>query len=477
MWMQKGNQRRYIPPHMVAAYRRMGWSEAAPTRPSVPDDQPRSILGSSTETDLLGFTDEQERERTRAGGPSRDILGAHEVLRKGVVSGDRVLPLSEFRDYLGRYISASSGGDISEGGGLAVEQALHAWLRENTDLRGVQILSIRPSGQHNKHITWEVKIRHPDSAGYSWRFGGNPLAGTSPGETTMRIESPFGESAVTAEERREEIRNFISSEQDRDPYGFRHVGANMAQAQDLSNRANNLYGFMSNEQVNTAINEVQAVLRNEDLGSPERRQFLADMVMGEIEASANSFAWAQGADPEAILSHLSPPLQIPSSGGGGGGFGGPIYQPPDRREVEENVRNYLALVLADTSDRKLVTELTDLYMNEHRRSFNNPGIGLRPWFSVKEKVQQMEEYKKLHALRPDTIDEEQWIPQFQELIDQAGVPVGLRDQTARNFAQIGATQPAAARAAFRQQEMRTGHTQPVFLRNLAGAVGALARKF
>jgi hypothetical protein len=223
-----------------------------------------------------------------------------------------------------------------------------------------------------------------------------------------------------------------------------------------------------------ASNEVRRFLTNPKYGDEKRRQELADIVLTEIEASTHGYA--EGQDMYNYWENFfktAPELDL---GAGGGGFQR-IYEAPDRREVTENVKNYLAQVLGDSSDKKLVNRLVEIYMTDHRRSFDNPEAGIRPWFSVKEAVRARDDYKQIHKLRPDTTDELEWVTQYQFYIDQAGIPPGLRDMTAVDFATVGASQQAASRGAFRIQEQRTGRAQPVFLNNVRNAISSLARRF
>lgn len=223
-----------------------------------------------------------------------------------------------------------------------------------------------------------------------------------------------------------------------------------------------------------ASNEVRKFLTNPKYGDEKRRQELADIVLTEIEASTHGYT--EGQEIYNYWENYFNTIPELDTSGGGGGFQR-IYEAPDRREVTENVKNYLAQVLGDSSNKKLVDQLVDLYMTDHRRSFDNPEAGIRPWFSVKERVRARDDYKNIHKLRPDTVDELDWVTQYQYYIDQAGIPAGLRDMTAVDFATVGASQQAASRASFRIQEQRTGRAQPVFLNNIRNAVSSLARRF
>ena len=237
--------------------------------------------------------------------------------------------------------------------------------------------------------------------------------------------------------------------------------------------------------------EVEAILTSERLGSKSRREKLAEMVIDEYESSINGmsefpsladyFRDEEGVEDEELEADTTSLLDLVMAAlnaGRGGGAAAPAYRPPDRREVVENVQNYLSTVLSpDEFDTNEVNRLADIYMRDHKRSFQNPGLGLQPWFSVKEEVRKTQDYQKIHALRPDTIPEEQWVSRYRELIEQAGVPAGMQAGRARNFAQTGTGLNEALRGAYRQEETRTGNTQPLFLQKVQSAVSSLARRF
>lgn len=224
-----------------------------------------------------------------------------------------------------------------------------------------------------------------------------------------------------------------------------------------------------------ATKEVADVLNNEELGSPERRMKLAEMVLFNLETSVSDMV--QGDDEDPTGDDFLAQIAAAMAALGGAGSGKPPYQPPDRREVWENVRSYLAAVLSDSSNDKLTGELVELYMQDHKRSYDNPELGLRPWFSVKEKVHARQDYKQIHNLRPDTVDEMNWVTQYHQLIESAGTPAGLRDRQARDYAVMGYSQNQALRNAYLRQESLTGRLQPAFLQNLNQVIGTIASKF
>ena len=145
--------------------------------------------------------------------------------------------------------------------------------------------------------------------------------------------------------------------------------------------------------------------------------------------------------------------------------------------MEENVKNYLGMVIPAHFDDGIVKKLTERYMADHRRFYDNPDSGIRPWFSVKEEVHKLAQYQQIHGLRPDSIPEEEWATRYLIAIENAGIPEGQRDMTAANYATIGATLPSAAQGAFRMREHQTGRPQPVFLQSMRNAARTLANKF
>ena len=217
------------------------------------------------------------------------------------------------------------------------------------------------------------------------------------------------------------------------------------------------------------------------LADDPRRDRLIENFLWDAATTRNALVTQAVLDEEALkaaqdrgLFRPEPPRR--QRGGGGFGFRRPPYVPPDRREIEENVRNYMALVVGKV-DEPEVQRLTDLYMQQHRWSYDNPSAGLRPFFTVKEEIRKRPDYQRLHALRPDTVREEEWLSQFGDILKESGVDPTRLDTKIRDFATVGASRVAARAAAFRFQEQTTGRPSPLFARRMRGLLSAVAQRF
>ena len=463
-WMTRGGESRYVPDWNIDTMRRSGWHDVhtpigritqLPTDaggPEIREPQTDALApGWRYDGAVVGEGDFFERYVQRAA----EKLGNDPVTQRSGADVSAVLPRAGAQEWLkqnvedaNRYALTEWAADVDENGNVVYRATYRA-----RDLPGQQ-----------------VGIRRSLSRGdrFTVTFQGGEAEKDPIDKLDQDAVDTFGLTNAVGTDRATQMRDRILTS-----FNISNFPAGI---QDMINSGE------LNWRPGQVADDVRSILENESLGDQSRREFLADMVLNEYETSAYAVAFEQAPtveepdfDPYADALRLL--NEVLGGLGGGGGRTGPAYRPPDRREVEENVQNYLRTVLGDTGDPALVDELSDIYMRDHRRSFDNPSTGLQPWFSVKERVHSLEEYNKLHALRPDTIPEEQWITQFQQIVDEAGVPASLRDQTARNFAQTGTTLRHALPGAFRQQETREGRPQPTFLNNLSRQVATLARKF
>lgn len=157
-----------------------------------------------------------------------------------------------------------------------------------------------------------------------------------------------------------------------------------------------------------------------------------------------------------------------SSGGSGAGRAAPVYVPPDRRDVEDMVRGQLARLVGQADPTRLQT-LTDLYMTEHRRSWDNPALGLNPAASVTEQVRATSDFKRIHTLRPDFVDEDEWVTMYQQGGVQQGLTAGEAEQFAIEQATIGTRTTSIAAAAASRAFVQSGAEVPEFVNRARGA--------
>jgi hypothetical protein len=152
---------------------------------------------------------------------------------------------------------------------------------------------------------------------------------------------------------------------------------------------------------------------------------------------------------------INPDLQaawdatIPTGGGGGrgrsgGGAVGPVYVKPDERLVKEAVRSTLA-ALSGKIDPQFLDDLTAVYMSESKRGFDlRESEQIDPMETVKAKIRGTSEYKSIHQLRPDSVDEMDWVTSRQGALKRAGVTDKVAQDLGIAQATAGASDKDAA---------------------------------
>lgn len=171
--------------------------------------------------------------------------------------------------------------------------------------------------------------------------------------------------------------------------------------------------------------------------------------MDETQAIERIMNYAQVSEKDAVafLNNLkSLPVTDPNSldygligsggGGGGGGASAPTYVGPDRRAVEESVKNQM-VALIGTIESQSVKKVVDAYMRDHRKAWE--GASLDPNMTMLEELRNLESYKKIHKLRPDSASEATWVAQHRNAWAQGGGRVGEAEDRAIDLATIGAT--------------------------------------
>lgn len=156
-----------------------------------------------------------------------------------------------------------------------------------------------------------------------------------------------------------------------------------------------------------------------------------------------------------------------SFGGGGGGVA-PVYIPPDRRLVEDMVRGALVVRLG-RADQGRLQFLTDQFMADHRAAWESPESGMDPRASMIEAIRNQSDYKRIHRLRPDAVDEEKWVSDRFSLGIRAGLSPEEAEQFSINMAQIGGSTEDAQRAGQVQTFAAGRKTQELRGQFLAGA--------
>ena len=131
---------------------------------------------------------------------------------------------------------------------------------------------------------------------------------------------------------------------------------------------------------------------------------------------------------------------IPGGAGSGRGSGRatPFYVAPDQLLVEEVVKGY---VTATTG--KIHQDLIDagiaMYNEKHRLGFDlRESQEVDPMMAVREMVRADKRYSGPHTLRPESVDELEWISQRQRALSAFGVAAGKEEDLGIQLATMGA---------------------------------------
>ena len=158
-----------------------------------------------------------------------------------------------------------------------------------------------------------------------------------------------------------------------------------------------------------------------------------------------------------------------------GGAAAAVYVAPDRGLVEQAIQATL-VALVGTSSQARVGLLADLFVGEHRRSFDSrKAVQIDPMDSVMERIRGFAEYKSIHALRPESMNEMTWVSDRRGALLRAGVTPQAAEELAIEQATVGATEAEAARAGEVATFAGTRQVLPGFFRSMQSAATAAAR--
>lgn len=133
-----------------------------------------------------------------------------------------------------------------------------------------------------------------------------------------------------------------------------------------------------------------------------------------------------------------PRLPDISGAGYGSGRTAPTYVRMDQLLVEEVVKGY---VVATTGKihQDLIDRGIDVFNEKHRLGFDlRETQEVDPMMAVKEMVRTDKRYTGPHTLRPESVDEMEWIGQRQRALSAFGVAAGKEEELGIQLATIGA---------------------------------------
>jgi len=149
----------------------------------------------------------------------------------------------------------------------------------------------------------------------------------------------------------------------------------------------------------------------------------------------------------------------PGSGGGGGRYGGgamaDVYIEPDMNEVEDLVKSYVVAVTG-TLRQGILDGAIKVWLDADRKNFDNPNQDVNPNAAVKEFVRGTDIYKHVHQLRPESVDEMQWVTGRQGQLRQLGLSAELAERVGIDMSEVGAAGPATQRGGEMAQVGATG---------------------
>lgn len=219
-----------------------------------------------------------------------------------------------------------------------------------------------------------------------------------------------------------------------------------------------------------------------DSGKPNIAQSILEAETMTVSAGNTSGPVVASA-PKSNLPPGGPQVNVPSledifnsltSGGGGFSAPEPVYTPPDRREVRDQVRGIL-VALVGTADNQRLERLTDKYMSAHKRAWENPEIGLEPRMDVYEDIRKSADYKNIHKLRPDTVEEADWVGTRTYLGERYGLSANRAQSFGINQAVAGTAQGDLEDAAAMYQVADSGRLQGTLLGKIRQNITTMAQ--
>lgn len=149
-------------------------------------------------------------------------------------------------------------------------------------------------------------------------------------------------------------------------------------------------------------------------------------------------------------------------GGRGGGRGGlaPVYESPNRQALEQTIKSYLVAVTG-TNRPELLRQAVDAYLANDRKEFDRQVAGtggeqIDPMQAVYGVIRGSNEYKVIHELRPDSVDELDWVTSRQGKLRQIGLSANQSERLGIMQAQVGSNDDAIVDAAEMQFNTDTG---------------------
>lgn len=172
-------------------------------------------------------------------------------------------------------------------------------------------------------------------------------------------------------------------------------------------------------------------------------------------------------------------IDTQTGGGGGGGGRGALrapFVPTDPAAVRDQVKAYI-VATTGTNRPDLLDHALGVFQAAERQNYDAQG-GIDPWTKMTEYVRGTSVYRNIHELRPDSVDEMDWVTEPQAKLKQLGLSAQAAEGLGIAQATVGAADDALIEAAQMTQVQRTGRlldSQRQSLKNKARAVANLVK--
>ena len=158
--------------------------------------------------------------------------------------------------------------------------------------------------------------------------------------------------------------------------------------------------------------------------------------------------------------------------GAGGGAASAAFAPQDERTVRDQVKAYV-IATTGTANEAIIKAGIDAFMEADRVAFNvRKTKRIDPWNTVQEIVRESTAYKTISALRPDSVDEMDWVVDRQAALRQIGLSGQRAEEVGIELSAAGATTEALVLGGSIAQQVGTGRQLQIMRDKLKRSAGA-----
>ena len=146
-------------------------------------------------------------------------------------------------------------------------------------------------------------------------------------------------------------------------------------------------------------------------------------------------------------------------GGGGGGLGGGsglAYRKPDEAAVRDYVKSYVVATTGFANEALIRMGIAEYLAADQRKFDQRETQDVDPATAMKNVIRATSPYKAVNQLRPDSVDEMEWVSSQQGKLRQLGLSASLAEEVGIEQAIAATTTQELGRAANVAQQHQTG---------------------